>query len=89
MVWLAHYSVLTILSIPGRPATGPMEKEAASAGFYEPEHFNRKKFPRLQILTVAELLAGKEVQYPRVAPAATFKVAEPKTKQKDTRTRLL
>jgi hypothetical protein len=60
--------------------TGPMEKEAASAGFYEPEHFNRKRFPRLQILTIADLLAGKEVQYPRVAPAATFKAAEPQAK---------
>jgi site-specific DNA-methyltransferase (adenine-specific) len=69
--------------------TSPMEKEAASAAFYEPEYFNRKKFPRLQILTIAELLAGKEVQYPRVAPAATFKVAEPQTKQKDERKRLL
>jgi len=69
--------------------TGPMEKEAASAGFYEPEHFNRRKFPRLQVLTIAELLAGKEVQYPRIAPAATFKVAEPKTKQKDKPKQLL
>jgi len=62
------------------PPTGPMEKEAASAGFYEPEHFSRKNFPRVQILTVKELLAGKEVQYPRVAPAVTFKAAEPRVK---------
>jgi hypothetical protein len=72
----ASLGVFVTLEAP----TGPMEKEAASAGFYEPEHFNRKRFPRLQIFTIADLLGGKEVQYPRVAPAATFKAAEPQAK---------
>ena len=62
--------------------TGPMKKEAASAGFYEPEHFPGKKFPKLQILTIEELLSGKELQYPRLAPGATFKKAERKQKAK-------
>jgi len=62
--------------------TGPMKKEAAGFGFYEPEHFPGKKYPRLQILTVEELLAGAELNYPRLAPQATFKKAERKGKAK-------
>jgi site-specific DNA-methyltransferase (adenine-specific) len=61
--------------------TGPMKKEAAGADFYEPEHFPGKKFPRLQILTIEELLAGKELEYPKLAPAATFKKAARKKKK--------
>mgnify|MGYP005812814565 CR=1 FL=1 len=58
------------------PATKPMEKEAASAGFYD-SPFGRK-YPRLQLVTVGELLAGKEIEYPR-ALDVTFKKA-PKAK---------
>jgi site-specific DNA-methyltransferase (adenine-specific) len=64
--------------------TRPMTTEATTAGFYEPEHF-RGQYPRLQILTIEELLQGKEVQYPRVAPAATFKKAERIEKEDKTR----
>jgi site-specific DNA-methyltransferase (adenine-specific) len=59
--------------------TRPMRTEAASAGFYQPEHFDGT-YPRVQILTIAELLAGKTVEYPRVAPAATFKKAARQSK---------
>ena len=55
--------------------TPAMAKEAATAGFYEPEHLLGLKFPRLQILTIEELLAGKKLAYPRLAPNATFKKA--------------
>ena len=55
--------------------TAPMVKEAATAGFYEPEHLPGLKFPRLQILTISELLAGKKLDYPRIAPDATFRKA--------------
>jgi site-specific DNA-methyltransferase (adenine-specific) len=58
-----------------KPPTRPMREEAAAAGFYEPEFFPGHRFPRLQILTIAELFAGKELQYPRFAPAVTFKKA--------------
>ncbi len=58
-----------------KPPTKPMREEAAAAGFYEPEYFPGHRFPRLQILTIAELFAGKELQYPRFAPAGTFKKA--------------
>lgn len=58
--------------------TTPMRKNAVSAGFYTSEAFNQH-FPKLQILTVNELLSGKELLYPRMAPA-TFKKAERKAK---------
>ena len=47
-----------------------------ACGFYEPEHFPGYQYPRIQILTIKELLEGKEAQYPRMAPAATFKRAQ-------------
>ena len=42
-------------------ATKPMETEAASADFYKSPWGNH---PRLQVLTIAELLAGKRIDYP-------------------------
>lgn len=53
--------------------TGPMRTEATKAGFYETEY---GKFPRIQILTVTELFAGKEPQLPWRDPAA-FRKAVP------------
>ena len=55
------------------PPTRPMLQEAAAAGFYTPAHFPDHHYPRLQILTVAELLDGKTAAYPRYAPDATFR----------------
>lgn len=70
--------------------TGPMKKEAASAGFYEPKDFPTMKCPKLQILTIEEILKGKKVEYPRVAPPQTFKAAERKEKYgKERQKRLL
>jgi hypothetical protein len=40
--------------------TRPKIEEAASAGFYEPEHFSGR-YPRLQILTIEELLKGRSL----------------------------
>jgi site-specific DNA-methyltransferase (adenine-specific) len=58
-----------------QPPTKDMIKEAVSAGFYNSQWGN---FPRLQILTIEELLTGKATaQYPRLN-AATFKRAERK-----------
>jgi DNA modification methylase len=64
-----------------REPTKPMLTEAASAGFYEPKDFPGR-YPRLQILTIAELLAGKKLEYPSgpVARDETFAKAERKTK---------
>jgi site-specific DNA-methyltransferase (adenine-specific) len=61
-----------------REPTKPMLTEAASAGFYEPKDFPGR-YPRLQILTIAELLAGKKLEYP-AHRVETFAKAERKTK---------
>ena len=61
--------------------TRPMLQEAASAGFYTPEYYPDHQYPRLQILTVSELLNGAEAQYPRVAPPATFRRAPRRRRQ--------
>ncbi|MGH6691333.1 MAG: DNA methyltransferase [Gammaproteobacteria bacterium] len=53
--------------------TKPMRQETASAGFYEDPLGN--KHPRLQILTIAELLSGKLIDYPRYGANVTFKKA--------------
>jgi len=53
--------------------TSHMIDEAASAGFFTSEHFG--KFPRIQILTIEEILAGKTVQMPQTLER-TFKQAE-------------
>ena len=58
-----------------REPTKPMLQEAAGAGFYVPAYFPDQRFPRLQILTIAELLQGKSAQSPRYAPTATFRQA--------------
>ena len=60
------------LFITLNPPTRPMLEEAAAAGFYEPEHFPDHHFPRLQILTIEELLAGAAAQYPRFAPTVAY-----------------
>lgn len=56
-------------------ATAPMLTEAATVGFYEPQYFPGMKVPRVQIFSIRELLGGKKVQVPMVAPLATFKHA--------------
>ncbi|MBI2831448.1 MAG: restriction endonuclease [Chloroflexi bacterium] len=56
--------------------TKSMIEEATTAGFYESEYFPGNYYPRIQILTIQELLEGKNVDYPRHAPAATFKKAQ-------------
>ncbi len=63
------------LFITLNPPTGPMESEAAAAGFYTPEHYPDSGYPRVQILTIEELLNGKRAEYPRLAPEATFRQA--------------
>ena len=50
-----------------------MVKEAVTAGFYHSEFWG-KDYPRIQILTIGELLEGKEVLMP--PPSGTFKEAQ-------------
>lgn len=54
-------------------STKPMRDEAASAGFYASPW--GKKYPRLQILTVEELLGGNEISMPPSRDFRTFKKA--------------
>jgi len=67
-------------------SSGPMRTEAVSAGFYESalklEGKSAEKFARIQILTIAELLAGKKLEFPR-HNIATFKQAERKSKVRE------
>ena len=53
--------------------TGPMLTEAAAAGFYQSARMGHV-YPRIQILTIAQLLAGAQVQMPSVTQ--TFKKAQ-------------
>lgn len=57
------------------PAKGVLSHQ----NYKKPEYFPGHYFPRLQILTIEELLAGKELQYPRTE-IGTFKKAESKGK---------
>ncbi len=55
------------------PPTRPMMKEAAEAGFYKSP--DGTSYPRMQILTVRQLLNGQQVEYPRYARDYAFKRA--------------
>lgn len=70
----AEIGVLICMSKP----TKAMRTEAASAGFYKSPWGNH---PRLQILTIAELMGGKRVDFPPSGDVRTFKKA-PKHKAK-------
>ncbi|PSH04784.1 MAG: site-specific DNA-methyltransferase [Acidobacteria bacterium] len=61
-------------------ASKPMKAEAASAGFYKSPAYDDRQFAKIQILTVEEILAGKEIDRPRLLET-TFKQA-PKAKSK-------
>ncbi len=65
----AAFGVLVTLEEP----TGPMRKEAASAGFYASPQDANRSVPRVQLLTIRELVDGRQVQYPWLVPTATFK----------------
>ncbi|MGH7194373.1 MAG: DNA methyltransferase, partial [Candidatus Saccharimonadales bacterium] len=54
------------------PPTAPMQVEATSAGFYETLW---GKHPRIQILTIADILDGKRPDMPLIDIAAAFKLA--------------
>ena len=56
-------------------ATSPMKTEAVTAGFYESALWG-KKYPKVQLFTVADLLAGKTIEMPPIRQVqATFKKA--------------
>jgi len=53
--------------------TKPMTREAAEAGFYDAPDGSR--YPKMQILTIQDLLDGRQPDYPRFARSVTFKEA--------------
>ena len=61
--------------------TAPMRKEAAEAGFFQTKTLAATKHPRLQILTIEELLSGKRIDLPVQQDIRSFKQA-PKAKGK-------
>ena len=61
--------------------TAAMRKEAAEAGFYQTRTVGGSKHPRLQILTIEELLKGKKIDMPAQQDIRSFKQA-PKAKGK-------
>ncbi len=70
----AQIGVLISMAEP----TGAMRREVAGAGFYE-SPWDGKRYPRLQLRTVQELLEGKGVQYPALTGGnRTFKKATAK-----------
>ncbi len=66
----AQIGVLISMEDPTRP----MREFAASAGFYESPGWGTKH-PRMQLLTVAELLDGRSIDYPSRHGNVTFKRA--------------
>ena len=56
--------------------TRDMQQEAATAGFYHSPLWNRD-YPKIQILTIENLLTGKTVQMPPTA--RTYKKAQKET----------
>jgi len=68
----AEIGVLITMEEPTRP----MREEAASAGFYESWG---RKHPRIQLLTIEDLLEGKVIDYPPARVDTTHKDA-PKAK---------
>jgi DNA modification methylase len=69
----AQIGVLISLNEP----TQPMRSEGASAGFYTSKLYG--DFPRVQLLTVAELLEGKTIQMPNSGGPQGMTVALPPT----------
>ncbi len=61
--------------------TQPMIQAAVEAGFYEPEGLPGNQYPKVQILTIEELLGGAQPEYPRFASPQTFRKA-PRRKRK-------
>jgi hypothetical protein len=55
--------------------TAPMRKEAAEAGMWKTKSVAASSHPRLQILTIEELLAGKRIDMPAAQNIRSFKQA--------------
>ena len=54
------------LLITLEPPTKPMMDEATSAGFYTPEAYPDRQFPRVQIATIEDILTGNGPAIPQL-----------------------
>ena len=68
--------------------TRPMIQEAAAAGIYTPVQFPNHDYPRVQILTIEDLLSGVQAEVPRYAPDPTRSRA-PRRRQSSSTQRLI
>jgi site-specific DNA-methyltransferase (adenine-specific) len=76
----AHDAIGIFITL--EPPTGPMQTEAVSTGFYHSPGWN-KDYPKIQILTIEELLHGKAVDMPpQTQTSVTFAKAQ-KVSQKE------
>ena len=55
--------------------TSPMRAEAAEAGFFQTKSVAASRHPRLQILTIEELLSGNKIDMPAAQDIRSFKQA--------------
>lgn len=82
----AEIGVLLTLQEP----TKAMKDEAREAGAYVPDHYPDYHYPRIQILTIQEVLEEKKrIEYPRVGLDTTFKKAKRQRKKTDEQGSLL
>ena len=72
-----HKAAIGIFICLAKPTKGMLE-EAAHSGFYEYE-FSGARYPRIQIITVAELLGGKRPEMP--TPLMPYKLAKKRSGQ--------
>ena len=64
------------------PPTKPMQTEAVSAGFYHSPGWN-KDYPKIQILTIEDLLHGKTVDMPPQTQTSVTFAKAPKVSKKE------
>jgi len=64
------------------PPTGPMKVEAVDAGYYHSPIWN-KEYPKIQILTIEELLKGKTVDMPPQTQTSVTFAKAPKVSKKE------
>jgi len=78
---VAAHDALGIL-ITLEPPTKPMQTEAVSAGFYHSPGWN-KDYPKIQILTIEDLLRGKTVDMPPQTQTSVTFAKAPKVSKKE------
>ena len=80
----AELGIFITLNKPSRP----MIQAALKTGVYTPESLPDDSYPRVQILTVEELLDGAQPEYPRFAAPPTFKRASRRKRAQGSQPRL-